>query len=71
VYDLLGNAYSWTNACDNDPAEAGTPNGACAFVGGDWLEPYQFVDCTATWGNDRSSAGFWGTTGIRCCEVPQ
>ncbi len=81
IFDMLGNAFVWVNECDEadasygdsggSVAEAGYPNGFCAFVGGDWLQSYVFTGCETTWGGDRASSAYFGSAGIRCCSVPK
>lgn len=81
IYDMLGNAFVWTNACDEPGApyldagvtvaEAGYPNGYCGMVAGDWMQPYEFTSCNSVWNMDRASQAYFGSSSIRCCSVPR
>jgi len=64
VYDLSGNVWEWTDACDSD-----APNSDCTIRGGAFYEPEKSVTC-GSWSrlqHPRVGAGAH-FTGFRCCS---
>lgn len=58
LYDMVGNASEWVDACDS--------SGNCAIMGGSWHAGLSPVQCSLTFGGARTSS--FDDLGFRCCK---
>jgi sulfatase modifying factor 1 len=67
LFDMSGNVWEWTNACDANP-QLQAPTQECQRRGGSFNSDSSLLDCESESTRVRSNRG--GNTGVRCCDSP-